>query len=143
MNPKPQADDCGPYANGNCGGTINCPACVAPKVCNTSGKCVCTPNCSGKSCGQDNGCGSPCQTGTCQSGYSCSAGRCFANCTPGCSVGCSASGYEDDGCGGTIYCGVCAPSCKSTSCSCGTCVTWGTDNCGDICYCGWQPPSCW
>lgn len=60
----------------------------------------CTPDCSGKECGDD-GCGGSC--GTCESDETCSsAGKCEAGpCTPDC------SGKEcgDDGCGGS--CGSC------------------------------------
>ncbi len=50
-----------------CGGL--CPGpCVNPKTCN-QGQCVtdptCTPQCEGKICGDDNGCGGPCTVQTC------------------------------------------------------------------------------
>ena len=58
---------------------------------------ACTPDCTGKSCDQDNGCGHPCG---CAAGQTCEAGQCVA-CTPDC-LGRSCG---DDGCGGT--CGEC------------------------------------
>ncbi len=59
---------------------------------------ACTPDCAGKACDQDNGCGKPCG---CAAGQSCEAGQCVA-CMPQCvGVVCG-----DDGCGGS--CGACA-----------------------------------
>jgi len=46
---------------------------------------ICTPNCTGKVCGADDGCGSPCQTGSCPEGEVCQSGTCIdegeVNCT--------------------------------------------------------------
>lgn len=63
--------------------------------------CNCTPDCTGKSCGDD-GCGGQCQPG-CGAGTSCDAGtfQCI-----GCSPSCDGKQCGDDGCGGT-----CAPGC--------------------------------
>ena len=72
---------------------------------------VCTPDCSGKQCGDD-GCGGLC--GVCpepEPKYTCIKGTCF--CTPQC------EGWEcgDDGCGGS--CGECD---EGLLCDCGKCV---------------------
>ncbi len=98
-----------------------------------AGQCVpgCTPQCSGKECGDD-GCGGSC--GTCGPGQMCVAGQCKVDCTPQC------AGKEcgDNGCGGV--CGVCAPgdSCVGGQCMSG-CVPdckgkqCGDDGCGGLC----------
>jgi hypothetical protein len=73
----------------------------------------CTPDCTGKECGDD-GCGGSC--GTCSGGESCVSGVCTAGCTPDC------TGKEcgDDGCGGS--CGTCS---GGESCVSGTCEAGG------------------
>jgi len=45
---------------------------------------TCVPDCTGKVCGADNGCGGICQTGTCNIGYECIEGSCIrvSVCTP-------------------------------------------------------------
>ena len=57
----------------------------------------CTGSCAGKACGADNGCGTPCQTGSCPTGETCQSGQCVSS-------GCPA-GTRD--CGG----GVCQECC--------------------------------
>jgi hypothetical protein len=60
----------------------------------------------------------------CGEGESCSEGTCVADCTP--ATECDASivcGEVDDGCGGTVNCGVCG---EGESCSEGTCVACQT-----------------
>jgi len=72
----------------------------------------CTPNCSGKQCG-DNGCGGSC--GSCSSTQTCnSSGMCIEKCTPNCSSKVCGS----DGCGGS--CGSCTglDICISGQCQC-------------------------
>lgn len=71
----------------------------------------CTPNCSGKTCG-DNGCGGSC--GGCSAGQACQNGRCATSCTPNCGTNVCGS----NGCGGS--CGSC-PS--GSSCDSGRCVS--------------------
>jgi len=76
----------------------------------------CRPSCSGKTCGQGDGCG-----GTCYAGSGC--------CTPSCSGKICGQG---DGCGGICYAGSgcsCTPSCSGKTCGQG-------DDCGGICYAG-------
>jgi hypothetical protein len=70
---------------------------------------VCTPSCSGRSCGPD-GCGGTC--GTCRTGTTCSGGSCV--CVPQC----SGKTCGPDGCGGT--CGTCPgnATCSATGDSC-------------------------
>jgi hypothetical protein len=64
-----------------------------------TGETACTPNCSGKLCG-DNGCGGSC--GTCTGGKTCNAsGQCVSSCTPNC----AGKTCGDNGCGGA--CGTC------------------------------------
>jgi hypothetical protein len=68
-------------------GKVACPAgptnpmqftcCTAPSTCQ-AGVCRCTPNCAGKTCGDD-GCGGSC--GTCGTGQSCQTGTC-KTCNP-------------------------------------------------------------
>ena len=80
------------YNCGTAGGSD--PSGANPKTCGGS----CTPNCTGKKCGDD-GCGGSC--GTCSAGSTCQAGACVANCTPSC----AGKKCGDDGCGGS--CGTC------------------------------------
>jgi V8-like Glu-specific endopeptidase len=54
---------------------------------------VCTPSCSGKTCGDD-GCGGSC--GTCGGGSTCSAGQCAANPPPSLSTCDSNGGWESE-----------------------------------------------
>ncbi len=106
---------------------------------------VCTPDCSGKDCGDD-GCGGSC--GTCDSGTCNANGICETTCTPDC----SGKDCGDDGCGGS--CGTCdngtcnangicettcTPDCSGKDCgddgcggSCGTCDN-GTCNANGQC----------
>ncbi|MFZ2414837.1 MAG: hypothetical protein WAW33_02460, partial [Minisyncoccia bacterium] len=70
-----------------------------------SGTCVCTPNCSGKSCGSD-GCGGSC--GTCPSPTSCT----YAGC---------AGSYNTYSCNASGGCDITQLACnKSAGTSCGT-----------------------
>jgi|GEM_PF-935412 len=102
----------------------------------TTGACVtCTPDCSGKSCGDD-GCGGSC--GTCPPGEQCSV--ITGSCEPeACVPDCSGKVCGDDGCGG--ICGGCAADeeCNAGQCVPGTCVpqcdgkTCGPDGCSGSC----------
>jgi hypothetical protein len=100
---------------------------------------TCTPQCSGKTCGDD-GCGGSC--GTCQTGYTCTAdGQCQA---PGCTPDCSGKACGDDGCGGS--CGSCSGgatcdssgqcsggggTCDHAICSTGAALDGTCDSCAD------------
>jgi hypothetical protein len=53
--------------------SVLCAPCQSGYVCNDSGQCVCTPNCSGKTCGSDS-CGGTC--GTCSFPFICRNGNC-------------------------------------------------------------------
>jgi len=82
-------DDCLEWRTSSCPSSQTC----------VGGKCVCTPQCSGKNCGSD-GCGGSC--GNCAYGSKCIDDNC---CTPNC----TGKDCGDDGCGGS--CGsVCWPS---------------------------------
>lgn len=93
---------------------------------------LCTPNCSGRVCGDD-GCGGSC--GTCPDPYSTcnSNGQCDA-CVPNC----HGRACGDDGCGGT--CGTCSggDSCNGSG-QCVPCIpdctgrTCGDNGCGGSC----------
>ena len=50
---------------------------------------ACTPNCAGVACGANDGCGRPCQTGTCPTNQDCQQGQCVARnaCDPPCPSG--------------------------------------------------------
>ncbi|MBN1770828.1 MAG: hypothetical protein JXB32_06200 [Deltaproteobacteria bacterium] len=78
----------------------SCGDCPGGQTCDAaSGTCICTPNCSGRECGDD-GCGGSC--GTCPPGSACdAAGRCT------CTSNCTGRECGDDGCGGS--CGTCTP----------------------------------
>jgi len=109
----------------------NCPS--TKETC-IDGECVCSPQCSGKTCGND-GCGGSC--GSCGSGYNCINGSCIKDCTPNC----YGKTCGNDGCGGScgsctspFYCddGVCGcqSSCYMPGVYCG-----GSDGCGGTCGC--------
>jgi hypothetical protein len=97
----------------------------------------CTPDCTGKDCGDD-GCDGWC--GDCEDGTSCVAGKCKA-----CEKSCTGKDCGDDGCGG--QCGECA---EGETCTAGKCVSdtcdpvancagkdCGDDGCGGVCgVCG-------
>ncbi len=133
-NSQVQTQSCGQVCGWNqnqgfydCGWSGTDPTGANPKAC----PAACTPNCSGKTCGDD-GCGGSC--GSCPSGQSCSAsGQCA--CTPNCGgKTCGANG-----CGGT--CGACAAG--QTCTAAGQCVAactpscagkqCGPNGCGGIC----------
>ena len=81
---------------------------------------ICTPQCSGKSCG-DNGCGGTC--GTCSANQTCNTNsQCIStSCTPKtCAELGRVCGAVNDNCGGTLSCGTCEAGkvCSST----GQCV---------------------
>ena len=99
---------------------------------------VCTPDCAGKTCG-DNGCGGSC--GTCVSPKTCQSGNCA--CTPSClGKSCGAT----DGCGGKCQTGTCSSgkACVNGACQCvpTTCAqlnkTCGSQSngCGGTINCG-------
>jgi len=69
-----------------------------------NGACVktCTPNCTGKQCGDD-GCGGSC--GICSAGYTCQNWTCVNN-TPTCIPKCAGKYCGSNGCGGS--CGTCS-----------------------------------
>jgi len=96
-----------------------------------------TGDCGGKNCGEDDGCGTPCD-GPCTFG-SCGADH-ACHCNPGATCGGSAYCGADDGCGGTCQYGICDPiiaggceilppyACDITipqTCIAGTCVAVG------------------
>ncbi len=62
----------------------------------------------------------------CGPGYYCDAGVCRSSCTPST---CSSLGYDcgwqDDGCGGSIYCGSCSGTCDGGTC----CQHWHSQEC--------------
>ncbi|MCB9558733.1 MAG: hypothetical protein H6707_21630 [Deltaproteobacteria bacterium] len=115
----------------SCGGAC----CAASEQC-IGGSC-CAPNCAGKSCGADDGCGRPCATGSCQTNARCVAGGCVCDgvscgssccgvgetCNAGacCKPDCSGKSCgADDGCGGKCQSGSCPlnASCQAGSCRC-------------------------
>lgn len=63
----------------------------------------CSGTCAGKACGADDGCGKPCQTGSCPAGQACQSGQCV-------STGCP-TGTKD--CGSTLGCREC---CNDVDC---------------------------
>ena len=109
------------------------------------GQCdyVCIPDCVGALCGDDSGCGYGCP-GNCAGAFEvCVGGAClceYVACGDGCCAGgeacvgevcmpcepqdCgelgAACGFVDDGCGGPLFCGACAPNevCTDGTCGC-------------------------
>jgi len=63
---------CGTVSD-KCGGTMSC-SCNSGKICQNGACVTCTPSCSGKVCGDDNGCG-----GTCSAGSGCCTNECTLN----------------------------------------------------------------
>lgn len=126
--------ECGVIPDG-CGGQVDCGVCPGGAPCE-NGICGggCTPDCAGKSCGDD-GCGAAC--GECQPGYVCTAG---GSCQL-CAGDCAGKSCGDDGCGGScgncppglscsdaFVCDICQPDCSGKECgdngcggSCGSC----------------------
>lgn len=114
--------DCNNAADGICPST----SCAGDPDCAT-----CTPDCTGKACG-DNGCGGSC--GSCDLGEVCSdSDQCEATCAPDC----DGKVCGDDGCGGS--CGTCDGTCTASGQCEGACVpsctdrTCGSDGCGGSC----------
>ncbi|MDI1476283.1 hypothetical protein [Polyangium sp. y55x31] len=67
---------------------------------------MCTPSCTGKSCGASNGCGGKCANGSCPAGTTCGGGGVYAQC--GCTPQCSGKSCgAPDGCGGICTSGSC------------------------------------
>ncbi len=92
-----------------------------PNGTNLGGGTACTPNCTGKSCGDD-GCGGTC--GTCGSGETCSAGVCS---------GCGSGGGSGSGGGGG---GSCAhPICSTGADLDGSCDACAAKICASDDYC--------
>jgi hypothetical protein len=108
-------------------------ACMGCQPTGTPDAGTCTPNCAGRTCG-DNGCGGMC--GACPMGQTCSAGgTCAAVMT--CQPSCGGRMCGPDGCGGS--CGTC-PGGGSCNPMTGTCCTpncagrsCGPDGCGGTC----------
>jgi len=101
-----------------CGNLNGCGTCNQGQTCEF-GNCVaaCTPDCTGKGCGDDNGCGQKCG---CSFGQSCVNNQCEVVCIPK-----TCSDYSPGTCGAVMNgCGGCL-SCVCTSgqrCSNGLCV---------------------
>lgn len=90
----------------------------------------CSADCTGKTCGQLNGCGNVCVNQTCGTGYTCSAtGVCTANNTcGGKNCGLDTSGNVCGTCGAGKYCN--NGYCEACSCDISDC---GVDQCGNVC----------
>ncbi len=133
---------------GDCGGRCDVEAgCAANENCedprSTSGgfMCVCQPSCTGRMCGESNGCGGFC-TG-CPTGDRCvGTGAAAMCCTPSCTgkscgmddgcgrpcvveTGCAANEDCERGSGGAYGC-VCQPACSGATCG-------DDDGCGGDC----------
>lgn len=114
---------------GNCCGNADC---TPPTTCGGGGVafvCGCTPNCAGKACGADDGCGGICQTGSCPTCQSCVAGVCLNadsdnRCATTCCDGecCPVSGHV---CGNLYQAGVgcCFPNGTPNVCTADNYVT--------------------
>jgi formylglycine-generating enzyme required for sulfatase activity len=89
----------------------------------------CQPDCATKACGDPDGCGGTCQTGTCPTGEECQAGKCV--CKPDCAgKDCGA----DDTCGGKCLTGPCPD--PNASCNAGVCKCDFVDCSGKCCASG-------
>jgi hypothetical protein len=65
----------------------------------------CTPDCAGKACGADDGCGNRCQSGTCPIGRICLNGSCSCTDDNQCSNERNPNGFECVGLPGPAVCG--------------------------------------
>lgn len=91
----------------------------------------CTPNCTGKECG-DNGCGASC--GTCADPQTCGGSGTPGTC--GCAPDCAGKSCGPDGCGGS--CGTCPGACNNGQCV-GTCSDCADGCCdGNTCRSGFE-----
>lgn len=80
----------------------------------------CTPDCTGKACGADDGCGGTCQTGSCPGTQVCRDGACGT----ACDANCRADGSEND------------QTCPGSSGHCPCARHCGGGWCGDCCVDG-------
>ncbi|MBW2735559.1 MAG: hypothetical protein JRH20_24505 [Deltaproteobacteria bacterium] len=88
----------------------------------------CQPSCGSKACGADDGCGNPCQTGSCGLNAHCAQGHCICD-GPSCPLGCCAANEQCNG----LFC-ICEPDCKVKKCG-------DPDGCGGQCRTGVCPDS--
>ncbi len=127
---------------GRCGQVLSCGGCPSGQSCggggaNACGTSTCTPSCTGKACGDNDGCSSVCTTGACGTGQRCVAGACGCD-TTSCSGCCDGkicqTGSQDNACGkGGTACTVCK---AGTACGTGDCGTCGGS--GQACCAGNQ-----
>ncbi|MCB9740880.1 MAG: hypothetical protein H6747_16560 [Deltaproteobacteria bacterium] len=99
---------CGYQAIGGCWCDAGCKD--RGDCCSDVFHCYCSPNCEGKTCGDD-GCGGSCGNCTDQAAPHCADGKCGTTCVPSC----DGKNCGGDGCGGS--CGSCAAG--------NTCQEWG------------------
>ncbi len=111
---------------------------------------ICTSFCEDKSCGEDDGCGNPCLTGSCLNGQQCVDGQCLctvSSCPDGCckddtcflgtaddhcgigGTGCSDCLSSDQACDADHQCIDCTPQCAGNVCG-------APNGCGGICAAG-------
>ena len=88
-------------------------ACQACGICTT-----CSPNCTGKECGDD-GCGGTC--GACPLGTSCTGGQCASPLGPTCKGNCGSSG-QDGTCWCDAQCEINGDCCADACDECGLCA---------------------
>ncbi len=116
VDPCGQVVDCGGCEAGTCGGG------GTPNVC---GSGPCAASCSGKACGQSDGCGGICTDGSCPGGERCVGGSCQCDSTS-CAGGCCS--------GGVCNPGTTASACGTGGLSCATCLA-GWDCAAGACVC--------
>lgn len=144
-----EPNGCEVYAPGYQGCKLDS-ECPSGWLCNTQDKCVpaqCTPSCTGKTCGDSNGCGGTCGT-TCAAGkvcktadFSCVACLTAAQCD-------DANAATTDACTASNTCShVCTPACTGKQCgadgcggTCGTCAAGQSCNASQQCVA--NPPQC-
>jgi len=92
----------------------------------------CVPDCSGKGCGDGDGCSGFCTA--CPSGQSCQAGQCVTTtCVPDCA---GKSCGDPDGCGSGCTACPSGKTCQNGLCVGGCTPNCATKNCGDADGCG-------
>jgi hypothetical protein len=100
---KPPCEECQACSKGKCKAKADGTPC-AGGVCE-DGRCDtdCTPDCQGKACGANDGCGGTCRSGICPGDTTCVDGLCEF-CIPDCQ---GKDCGTEDGCGGTCQSGFC------------------------------------
>ena len=121
---------CGPYTD-SCGNPHDAGPCPSGQTC-VNGACECAPSCAGVACGQGDGCG-----GTCCSGSGCTVVSCYPQCQQpdACGVNCipANDGMPCGNSGGTCNNGGCTNTCIGHFDCAGVCNGTAVVDCAGVC----------